>query len=80
MAAGHRAFVEVSPHPVLNLPIEETARSADTEALVTGTLRRDEGTGERFLQSLAEVYTHGVPVDWRPAFRGVEPRHVELPT
>ncbi|MHC3412658.1 SDR family NAD(P)-dependent oxidoreductase, partial [Streptomyces sp. DT17] len=80
LAAGHRAFVEVSPHPVLNLPIEETARSADTEALVTGTLRRDEGTGERFLQSLAEVYTHGVPVDWRPAFRGVEPRHVELPT
>ncbi|MGF1430304.1 type I polyketide synthase [Kitasatospora sp. LaBMicrA B282] len=72
-AAGHTVFVEVSPHPVLTLPVQETA----PEAVVTGTLRRDEGTLTRFLTSAAELFVRGVAVDWRlPAGAG----RVELPT
>ncbi|MGF1430572.1 type I polyketide synthase, partial [Kitasatospora sp. LaBMicrA B282] len=72
-AAGHTVFVEVSPHPVLTLPVQETA----SEAVVTGTLRRDEGGLRRFLTSAAELFVQGVAVDWRlPVGAG----RVELPT
>jgi len=62
------AFVEISPHPVLTVGVQETIDAAGSGAVVLGTLRRDEGGIERFLTSLAEAHTHGVAVDWRPAF------------
>ena len=72
--SGHRVFIEVSPHPVLTGAMTATV----DEAVVTGTLRRDDGGPDRFLASLGEVFTRGVPVDWA----AVLPvgRRVELPT
>ncbi|MCT9935381.1 type I polyketide synthase [Planotetraspora sp. A-T 1434] len=82
---GHRAFIEISPHPVLTASINETLDDAvvadgGPPALVTGTLRRDEGGLDRFLVSLAEAFVRGVPVDWTVALAGTRPRPVELPT
>jgi NADPH:quinone reductase-like Zn-dependent oxidoreductase/NADP-dependent 3-hydroxy acid dehydrogenase YdfG/acyl carrier protein len=80
---GHRAFVEVSSHPVLAMGLTETAEEVledPGEAVVTGTLRRDDGGAERFLASLAEMWVHGVEVDWRVAFGGSGARRVALPT
>ncbi|WFB10704.1 SDR family NAD(P)-dependent oxidoreductase [Streptomyces sp. LX-29] len=80
---GHRAFVECSPHPVLTVGIEETADAADRPAVALGSLRRHEGGGRRFLTSVAEAHSHGLAVDWRPAFAtagGSARREVELPT
>ncbi|MEK8168972.1 acyltransferase domain-containing protein [Streptomyces sp. M19] len=74
--AGFGAFVEVSPHPVLTVPIEETTEDADV--VTVGTLRRDEGGWDRFLRSAGELFVRGVEVDWAPVFAGAEP--VELPT
>ena len=37
--------------------------------MVVGSLRRDEGGPERFLTSLAEVWTHGTDVDWSKRVR-----------
>ncbi|WP_157252974.1 type I polyketide synthase [Nonomuraea typhae] len=71
---GHEVFIEVSPHSVLTSGIQETLGNA----VVAGTLRRDEGGLDRFLTSLAEVHVRGVPVDWTPSFPGA--RRVELPT
>uniref|UniRef100_UPI0035D50E01 acyltransferase domain-containing protein n=1 Tax=Actinoalloteichus hymeniacidonis TaxID=340345 RepID=UPI0035D50E01 len=67
LADGHRAFVEVSPHPVLAMALWENADAAEDPAvareLVTiGTLRRDEGGQERMLRSLSEAYVAGLPV------------------
>ncbi|WP_308295759.1 acyltransferase domain-containing protein, partial [Streptomyces odontomachi] len=63
--SGHTAFVEASPHPVLTLPVNDTLHALDVEpALVTGTLRRDEGSLERFHASLAVAFTAGLDVDW----------------
>ncbi|MFE2183730.1 type I polyketide synthase [Streptomyces sp. NPDC059455] len=78
--AGHTAFIEVSPHPVLTLPVQQTVESAEAQAVVVGTLRRDEGSPERFLTSAAELYVSGVGVDWRKVFAGHGARRVELPT
>ncbi|MFJ9245613.1 type I polyketide synthase [Streptomyces sp. NPDC101776] len=81
-ATGHTTFVEVSPHPVLTVPLQETleAAGAARASVVTGTLRRDEGGLRRFLTSAAELSVRGVRVDWTSAFAPVVPRRVALPT
>ncbi|MER6437856.1 type I polyketide synthase [Streptomyces sp. NPDC001185] len=80
VAAGHGAFLEMSPHPVLTVPVAETVEAAGVEAVVTGTLRRGQGGLARFYTSLGEAWTRGVTVDWAPAFTPYTPRRVELPT
>ncbi|QKV96584.1 SDR family NAD(P)-dependent oxidoreductase [Streptomyces sp. NA02950] len=80
LGAGYGVFVECSPHPVLLHSIEETADAAGREVVGVGSLRRDDGGPDRFLASLAEAFTQGVPVDWRPVFDGLPVRRAELPT
>jgi len=91
-ATGHRAFIEVSPHPVLTGAITETLEQiqahagqdangpdiADAAPLVFGTLRRDEGGAARLLASLAEVHVRGIGVDWAAVLDGGQ--RVDLPT
>jgi acyl transferase domain-containing protein/NAD(P)-dependent dehydrogenase (short-subunit alcohol dehydrogenase family)/acyl carrier protein len=80
---GWRAFVEVSPHPVLTFGVRETVEHVFEDpdgSVVVGSLRRDEGGLERFLHSLAEVWVYGVGVDWRGLFTGSGARQVDLPT
>ncbi|MFB9682456.1 type I polyketide synthase, partial [Streptosporangium vulgare] len=79
--AGHRVFVEVSPHPVLTLGIEQSLEAAEVQGAAVGTLRRDEGGMDRFLLSLGEAFVHGVEVDWSPAFGNAHPDpDADLPT
>lgn len=80
VAAGHRFFIEASPHPVLTSSIMETGEDAGVEVVTVGSLRRDEGGLSRFLLSLADAQVHGLPVDFGPAFEGAEPRRVNVPT
>ncbi|NEW70161.1 type I polyketide synthase [Streptomyces rhizosphaericus] len=77
---GHGVFIEVSPHPVLTLPVQQTVEAAEAQAVVVGTLRRDEGGPERFLTSAAELHVNGGSVDWRKVFAGHGARRVDLPT
>jgi acyl transferase domain-containing protein len=69
-------FVEVSPHPVLVPAIEQTL----DDAVIAGTLRRDEGGRDRLLASAAEVFVRGVPVDWAAVFADSGAQRVALPT
>ncbi|MDX3589465.1 type I polyketide synthase, partial [Streptomyces europaeiscabiei] len=80
LTEGHGAFLEMSPHPVLTVPVTETVEAAGADAVVVGSLRRGEGGLERFHLSLAQAWAHGVSVDWAPAFEGLSPRRVDLPT
>ncbi|MGN9767719.1 type I polyketide synthase [Micromonospora sp. SD12] len=83
VAAGYQTFVEVSAHPVLTMAVQESVELAAAEpdaVTVTGSLRRGEGGLGRFLRALAEVWTGGTPVDWRPAFTGLAGRRLDLPT
>ncbi|WP_431727288.1 SDR family NAD(P)-dependent oxidoreductase [Verrucosispora sp. TAA-831] len=78
LAAGFGAFVEVSPHAVLTLSIEETSQAAGVDAVVVATLRRDEGGLTRLYRQLGEAWVRGVPVDWTTIFP--DARRVDLPT
>ncbi|MFI2287584.1 SDR family NAD(P)-dependent oxidoreductase [Streptomyces niveus] len=73
---GYRAFVEVSPHPVLTAAVQDTA--SDCDAVAVGTLRRGTGGLERFLTSLGELHVRGVEVGWEKVFPGAH--RVALPT
>ncbi|WHT16646.1 SDR family oxidoreductase [Crossiella sp. CA-258035] len=70
--AGHRTFIEVSPHPVLTAGIQD----AGQDVLAFGSLRRDDGGPQRFLTSLGQAHAHGLPVRWD--YPGA--RLVDLPT
>ncbi len=63
-AAGHGAFIEVSPHPVLAVPAGEVLEDTGLSAAVTGTLRRGDGGPDRFAASVAAAWAAGLPVDW----------------
>ncbi|AOS63729.1 acyl transferase domain-containing protein [Actinoalloteichus hymeniacidonis] len=67
---GFRAFLEVSAHPLLVGPINETAEASDVAATVVGSLRRDEGGLRRILTSLARLHAEGVRADLGRSFDG----------
>ncbi|MFF8731637.1 SDR family NAD(P)-dependent oxidoreductase, partial [Streptomyces sp. NPDC015171] len=81
LAEGHSVFIESSAHPVLVQPINEIVDERESEAVVSGSLRRDEGGLRRLLTSMAEVFVRGVAVDWTGVLpEGVEDVRLELPT
>ncbi|KPC79285.1 type I polyketide synthase, partial [Streptomyces sp. NRRL S-4] len=80
IADGHTTFVEVSPHPVLTSPVEETGEAMGVEVCAVGTLRREEGGVRRFLTSLAELWVRGVEPEWQGVFAGSGACRVGLPT
>ncbi|GAA3448173.1 type I polyketide synthase [Dactylosporangium matsuzakiense] len=70
-AAGHRRFIEMSPHPVLTVAVEQILGEPALESL-----RRDDGGRDRLLASFAAAHAAGVPLDWsalRPAPAGPPP-------
>ena len=77
---GYRTFVESSPHPVLNVGIQETLEEYGDDHLVVGTLRRNEGGMRRFLLSAAEAHVNGKSPNWASMFDNAGTSHVQLPT
>ncbi|MFF3539409.1 type I polyketide synthase, partial [Streptomyces sp. NPDC002466] len=75
----HDAFVEISPHPILTMAVQQTLEGRETAPVVVGSLRRDEDGPRRFLTSAASLHAQGVTVDWRPVFPG-DAAAVPLPT
>ncbi|MFB8209354.1 SDR family NAD(P)-dependent oxidoreductase [Streptomyces sp. NPDC056010] len=80
LADGFTTFIESSAHPVLTIGLQETFEAADAStALAVPSLRRDEGGLDRFLLSVGQAWTHGVPVDWTTALPEPQ-RPLDLPT
>ncbi|MFD4673749.1 type I polyketide synthase [Lentzea sp. NPDC058450] len=78
VASGHRFFLEMSPHPVLTMSVQDIVEDAGVEAVVAGSLRRDEGGLPRLLNSVAQAYVRGLPVDWASLLPSA--RRISLPT
>ncbi len=94
VADGCAAFIEVSPHPVLTIGVQDTIDLAHDAVkdgsgtvdhgsggvAVVGSLRRGEGGPERFVRSLAEAWVDGVQVDWTRALGRSAAELPQLPT
>ena len=77
---GYRTFIESSPHPVLNVGMQEALEEYGDDYGVVGTLRRNEGSMRRFLLSAAELHVLGKSPHWASMFDGAGACRVELPT
>nr|WP_312885889.1 SDR family NAD(P)-dependent oxidoreductase [Streptomyces physcomitrii] len=80
IAAGHRTFLEVGPHPVLAVGLRETLEDAGAAGAVLGSLRRDQGGLRQFLTAVADAHVHGVALDWETVFAGTGATRTALPT
>nr|WP_050487151.1 SDR family NAD(P)-dependent oxidoreductase [Streptomyces sp. CNS654] len=80
LRSGHSVLVEISPHPVLAVGLQETLDDAQATGAVLGSLRREEGGPARFLTSLTTAYVHGAGLDWSALFAGRDARRADLPT
>jgi acyl transferase domain-containing protein/NADPH:quinone reductase-like Zn-dependent oxidoreductase/acyl carrier protein len=69
---GTNVFLEMSPHPVLTMAVEQTGAKR-----AIGSLRRDDGGLDRFATSLAGAHVAGLPVDFSSFHAGG--RTVDLP-
>ncbi|MGI5255849.1 SDR family NAD(P)-dependent oxidoreductase [Streptomyces angustmyceticus] len=78
---GRDVFIEISAHPVLNMGLQDTFdHHTDSPTVALATLRRDDGSINRFLTSLAEAHVHGVNIDWNNTFTHHTPQRIALPT
>jgi acyl transferase domain-containing protein/D-arabinose 1-dehydrogenase-like Zn-dependent alcohol dehydrogenase/acyl carrier protein len=72
------AFLEIGPHPVLTVGLQEIFEDEGADAVALRTLRRDEGGLARFHLSLAEALAGGVVPDWTVLYGTGE--RADLPT
>ncbi|WP_257450671.1 non-ribosomal peptide synthase/polyketide synthase, partial [Archangium lipolyticum] len=77
---GHSLFVEVGPHPVLSVDIQQVLRARGREAQVLPSLRRKEDDHGVLLSSLGALYCQGLPVEWRALHPDGAASTVDLPT
>ncbi|MFG1778103.1 type I polyketide synthase [Micromonospora sp. NPDC049048] len=78
VAAGHTTFVEISPHPVLTMPVTAILDDAGVTGHTLGSLRRGDDDPTRLLTNLATAHTIGLPVDLTAVL--AEADTVALPT
>uniref|UniRef100_UPI003570ED33 type I polyketide synthase n=1 Tax=Micromonospora okii TaxID=1182970 RepID=UPI003570ED33 len=78
VAAGHATFVEISPHPVLTMPVTAILDDTGTAGHVLGSLRRGDDDPTRLLTNLATAHTAGLPVNLTKVL--AEADTVPLPT
>jgi acyl transferase domain-containing protein/NADPH:quinone reductase-like Zn-dependent oxidoreductase/acyl carrier protein len=62
-AAGHNAFIEMSPHPVLLPALEDGLAHLGHIGLAVASLRRNEDERTNLLRSLGALYTRGAALD-----------------
>jgi glutamate-1-semialdehyde aminotransferase/acyl carrier protein len=78
LVEGFGYFVEVSPHPVLLLALQDLLVAEHSEGAAVETLQRERGTLTQLLLAVGALHTQGAPVDLS---RSVPiARRVALPT
>ncbi|MEU5950149.1 SDR family NAD(P)-dependent oxidoreductase, partial [Micromonospora sp. NPDC047465] len=76
--AGHTTFVEISPHPVLTMPVTAILDDTGATGHTLGSLRRGDDDPTRLLTNLATAHAIGLPVDLREVL--AKTPTVDLPT
>jgi acyl transferase domain-containing protein/acyl carrier protein len=76
--AEHSLFLELSPHPILVPPIEQTAEHVGSgQAWAVGSLQREKLERMAMLRALGALYARGYPVEFHHLYPGS--RSVPLP-
>jgi acyl transferase domain-containing protein/surfactin synthase thioesterase subunit len=75
---GHTVFIEMTPHPILLVQMQQIIQAGEWKAVAIPTVRRDKPTNEEFANSLAQLYMAGYPINWTAFYQQVS--HLKLPT
>ncbi len=67
---GYTTFIEVSPHPVLTVPVMQRLRHAAHDGLVLPTLKRGQGERGAMLLSMGQLFCNGATARWDAVFPG----------
>ncbi|WP_405528120.1 type I polyketide synthase [Streptomyces avidinii] len=70
-AAGHRVFLEMSPHPLLSVSVTECLEDEDRDVAAVPAMRRTDDRAP--YESVAALFEAGCEIDWA-AFHGGRPR------
>ena len=70
LASGSRTFVEIGPHPVLSVSVQECIAASGYDAVALPSLRRAQDERSTLLTSLGALYTRGANVNWKAVDRG----------
>jgi len=76
---GHQLFLEVSAHPVLLGPMQQTLADHPARTLALGSLRRDQDEPITMLEALGAAFAAGLPLELRRRMP-VAARPLTLPT
>jgi acyl transferase domain-containing protein/thioesterase domain-containing protein len=80
---GHRHFVEVSPHPVLAVALQEAFAAGDEggkRPTFSPSLNREDGGADGFLGALGAAWANGNEIDWETVLPPGSGRRAPLPT
>jgi len=74
---GTNAVVELDPHPIVGIAVEQCARHAARDIAVVSSMERDEDDHASALSALGALFERGAEVRWKGVYRGG--RFVRLP-
>ena len=74
---GFDTFIELGPHPIHALGINELLEADQKTGIVVPSIRRKEEEKRTFLSSVGKLYSWGCEMDWKTYFRDGE--FVSLP-
>ncbi|MGW3959557.1 acyltransferase domain-containing protein [Amycolatopsis sp. NPDC005003] len=79
--SGHTTFLEVSTHPILTTPVQQTLDTVPgLTALAVGSLRKQVDERRALLDTLLRLHVRGVPVDWAALYESERTDPLPLPT
>ncbi|MGB9306028.1 MAG: type I polyketide synthase, partial [Mycobacterium sp.] len=67
---GYRVFTELSPHPLLTLAVDQTARSLDMSVAALAGMRREQPLPHGLRALLGDLYAAGAAVDFSVLYPG----------
>jgi acyl transferase domain-containing protein len=79
LESGYQNFIEVSPHPIGLISIQQAMYHLGVEGTALPSFRRDEDERAVMLDSLGRLYASGHDVNWKALFPGGG-KCVHLPT
>ena len=75
---GFDTFIELGPHPIHAIGVNDLLEINKKKGLVIASLRRNENEERTFLSAVAKLHAWGVVIDWK-AFYGEGHNFVKLP-
>lgn len=61
-------FLELSPHPILISPIQETLQQLPDSGIVLESMRRQTSQKRVLFETLGALWVQGVPIDWQKIY------------